>query len=36
VRDDLRFGFLDLDHFAELGGLGSFALADYLGELRRA
>src|SRR5437016_2630478 len=24
VRDDLRFGFLDLHHLAELGGLGGF------------
>src|SRR6267143_5828730 len=31
VRDDLRFGFLDLDHLAELGGLGGFALADHFG-----
>src|SRR6185437_12444145 len=28
VRDDLRFGLLDLDHLAELGGFGGFALAD--------
>ena len=31
VRDDLLFGFLDLDHLAELGGLGGLALADDLG-----
>ena len=31
VRDDLRFGFLDLHHLAELGGLGGFALTDHLG-----
>src|SRR5579863_2236752 len=30
VRDDLRFGLLDLDHFAELGGLGGLSLADHL------
>src|SRR5690349_6685036 len=31
VSDDLRLGFLDLDHLAELGGFGGFALADDLG-----
>src|SRR6266404_1665562 len=31
VRDDLRFGFLDLHHLAKLGGLGGFTLTDHLG-----
>ena len=31
VRDDLRFGFLDLHHPAKLGGLRCLALADDFG-----
>ena len=31
MGDDLVFGFLDLDHLAELGGLGRLALANDLG-----
>src|SRR5437870_2015364 len=31
VSDDLPFGFLDLHHLAELGGLGRFAFADDFG-----
>ena len=31
VGDDLAFGLLNLDHLAELGGLGGLALADDFG-----